>query len=86
MAIPHGRHANVSHITAAFVRAAEAIDFDAPDNQPVSLIFVLLVPEQATGEHLEILSHLASQFSDKNVRELLQKCTDAAEVTKILSF
>ena len=86
VAIPHGRHANVSHITAAFVRAAEAIDFDAPDNQPVSLIFVLLVPEQATGEHLEILSHLASQFSDKNVRELLQKCTDAAEVTKILSF
>ena len=86
VAIPHGRHANVSHITAAFVRAAEAIDFDAPDNQPVSLIFVLLVPEQATGEHLEILSHLASQFSDKKVRELLQKCTDAAEVTKILSF
>ena len=86
VAIPHGRHANMSHITAAFVRAAEAIDFDAPDNQPVSLIFVLLVPEQATGEHLEILSHLASQFSDKNVRELLQKCTDAAEVTKILSF
>ena len=86
VAIPHGRHANVSHITAAFVRTAEAIDFDAPDNQPVSLIFVLLVPEQATGEHLEILSHLASQFSDKNVRELLQKCTDAAEVTKILSF
>lgn len=86
VAIPHGRHANVSHITAAFVRAAEAIDFDAPDNQPVSLIFVLLVPEQATGEHLEILSHLASQFSDKNVRELLQKCTDVAEVTKILSF
>ena len=86
VAIPHGRHANVSHITAAFVRAAEAIDFDAPDNQPVSLIFVLLVPEQATGEHLEILSHLASQFSDKNVRELLQKCTDAVEVTKILSF
>ena len=86
VAIPHGRHANVSHITAAFVRTAEAIDFVAPDNQPVSLIFVLLVPEQATGEHLEILSHLASQFSDKNVRELLQKCTDAAEVTKILSF
>ena len=86
VAIPHGRHANVSHITAAFVRTAEAIDFDAPENQPVSLIFVLLVPEQATGEHLEILSHLASQFSDKNVRELLQKCTDAAEVTKILSF
>ena len=86
VAIPHGRHANVSHITAAFVRTAEAIDFDAPDNQPGSLIFVLLVPEQATGEHLEILSHLASQFSDKNVRELLQKCTDAAEVTKILSF
>ncbi len=85
VAIPHGRHANVSQVTAAFVRTAEPIDFDAPDHQPVSLVFVLLVPEQATGEHLEILSHLASKFSDKSVREQLLKCDDAANVPAILS-
>lgn len=85
VAIPHGRHANVSQVTAAFVRTAEPIDFDAPDHQPVSLVFVLLVPEQATGEHLEILSHLASKFSDKSVREQLLQCDDVANVPAILS-
>lgn len=85
VAIPHGRHANVSDMTAAFIRTSEPIDFDAPDHQPVSLIFVLLVPEQAMGEHLEVLSQLASQFSHKNVREALLNCTDPAEVHRILS-
>lgn len=85
VAIPHGRHGNVSQVCAAFIRTAQAIDFDAPDNQPVSLIFILLVPEQATGEHLEILSHLATQFADKNIREQLQNCTDVAQIHHILS-
>lgn len=85
VAIPHGRHANVSQITAAFVRTAEAIDFDAPDNQPVSLVFVLLVPEAATGEHLDILSQLASKFADKNIREQLLHSPDANDVLRILS-
>lgn len=86
VAIPHGRHASVSQITAAFVRTQEAIDFDAPDNQPVSLVFVLLVPEQATGEHLEILSHLATQFSEKKVREQLLACESPDAVHALLTL
>lgn len=85
VAIPHGRHANVAQTVAAFVRTKEPIDFDAPDNQPVSLVFVLLVPEAATGAHLEILSHLASKFADKNTREQLQTCTDVAQIVQILN-
>lgn len=85
VAIPHGRHANVSEVTGAFIRTKEPIDFDAPDNQPVSLVFVLLVPEQATGAHLEILSHLATRFSEKTVREVLMQSQSAEEVQRLLA-
>ena len=67
-----------------FVRLKEAVDFDAPDNKPVSLVFVLLVPESATGEHLEILSHLAERFADKNVRDALLGTQDAAAARDLL--
>ncbi len=74
VAMPHGRHASVSAATGAFIRLKEPIEFDAPDNKPVSLVFVLLVPEAATSEHLELLAHLAGRFSEKSVRDALQSC------------
>ena len=55
----------------AFVSMKQPIPFDAPDGQPVSLIFVLLVPDRATDLHLQILSELAQMFSDKPFRERL---------------
>lgn len=85
VAIPHGRNAEIKQATGAFVRLREAIDFDAPDGKPVALVFVLLVPEQATGEHLEILSHLASRFSEKDVREALLGSVSAEEVRSLLA-
>ena len=84
VAIPHGRHAEVQAATGAFIRLKEAVDFDAPDNKPVSLVFVLLVPESATGEHLEILSHLAERFADKTVRDALLGTQDAAAARDLL--
>ena len=84
VAVPHGRYSGVEQAVAAFVRTREPIDFDAPDGQAVSLVFVLLVPEHATGEHLEILSHLAERFADKNVRDALNQCQSADEARALL--
>ena len=87
VAIPHGRHPDVHEITALFIRTKEPIDFDAPDNKPVSLFFVLQVPETATaaGNHLEILQQLAERFNDKTVRDaLIQACTPE-EVRRLLT-
>ena len=84
VAIPHGRHASVKKAVGAFIRTQEPVAFDAPDGKPVSLIFVLLVPEKATGEHLEVLSKLAGRFSQKAVREALMSA-DAQEVRRILT-
>ena len=84
VAIPHGRHAEVQAATGAFIRLKEAVDFDAPDGEPVSLVFVLLVPEAATGEHLALLSHLARLFNEKSVREALRSCQTPEEARALL--
>ncbi|MFZ9723353.1 MAG: PTS IIA-like nitrogen regulatory protein PtsN [Burkholderiaceae bacterium] len=71
IAIPHGRIKGIEEAVAAVVRLAEPIAFDAPDGKPVSLLIFLLVPEQATQEHLELLSEVAEMVSDAGLREAL---------------
>ncbi|MBA2411973.1 MAG: PTS sugar transporter subunit IIA [Burkholderiaceae bacterium] len=85
VAIPHGRIKGMKEAIAAFVRVAEPIQFDAPDGQPVSLMFFLLVPEQASQQHLDILSELTQMLSDKPFREALMSATDATMVHAALS-
>ncbi|UXY15278.1 PTS IIA-like nitrogen regulatory protein PtsN [Chitiniphilus purpureus] len=85
VAIPHGRIKGLKVATSAFVRLKNPIPFDAPDGKPVSLIFVLLVPANATDLHLQILSELAQLFSDKTVRDELAKVEDAAEAWKLIT-
>ena len=80
IAIPHGRIKGLKQALGAFVRPRQPIPFDAPDGKPVAQVFVLLVPEQATEAHLQLLSELAQMFSDKSFREQLAAATDPAEV------
>jgi hypothetical protein len=56
------------------------LNFDAPDGKPVNLVFVLLVPEVATEQHLQLLSDLAQMFSERAVREKLAAAPDAAAI------
>lgn len=71
VAIPHGRIKGLKEAVAALVRVAEPIPFDAPDGQPVSVMIFLLVPEQASQTHLDLLSELAQMLSDKSFRQTL---------------
>lgn len=80
IAIPHGRIKGLKHAAGAVLRLARPIPFDAPDGRPVNLLFVLLVPEQATEQHLQILSEVAERFSDPAFREALIAAPDAASV------
>jgi PTS system nitrogen regulatory IIA component len=76
VAIPHGRIKGLKQPLAAFVRLQEPIAFESPDGQPVGLLIFLLVPEQATQQHLEILSEIAQLLSDREARTLLTTETD----------
>lgn len=64
VAIPHCRSKACLEPTGLFIRLAEPIDFDAVDRAPVDLIFALIVPEESTQEHLDILQALAERFSN----------------------
>ncbi|HEX6829899.1 MAG TPA: PTS IIA-like nitrogen regulatory protein PtsN [Burkholderiales bacterium] len=85
VAIPHGRIKGLREALAAFIRMKEPIPFDAPDGKPVSLVFVLLVPERATDLHLQILSELAQMFSDRPFRERLLAAADSAELHRLIT-
>ena len=77
IAIPHGRIKGLKEAVGAFVRLVTPVPFDAPDGNPVSLVFVLLVPEQATERHLQILSELAQMLGDRDLRSRLVGESDA---------
>ncbi|MEO8485425.1 MAG: PTS sugar transporter subunit IIA [Betaproteobacteria bacterium] len=77
IAIPHGRIKGLRDARGAFVRLTQPIPFDAPDGRPVGQVFVLLVPEHATEQHLELLSELAQMFSERAFRERLAVAPDA---------
>ena len=80
VAIPHGRIKGLKSPMAALLQLARPIGFDAPDEQPVSLLIFLLVPEAATQKHLEILSEIAEMLSDEVLRGKLIGGTTAADL------
>jgi PTS system nitrogen regulatory IIA component len=84
IAIPHGRLKGLGEARGAFVRLATPIPFDSPDGKPVSQVFVLLVPEQATDRHLQLLSELAQMFSERAFRERLAAAKSSDEVHALI--
>lgn len=85
VAIPHGRIKGLKDALGAFIRLSAAVPFDAPDAKPVSLVFALLVPEQATERHLQILSELAQMFSDRALRESMSMAADSGGLHQLIA-
>jgi PTS system nitrogen regulatory IIA component len=56
---------------------SEPIPFESPDGEPVKLLIFLLIPDNVTQQHLEILSEIAEMFSDKNFRSAMNEDVDA---------
>lgn len=82
VAIPHGRVKNSDKTLVALIKLDHGIDYDAIDNKPVDLLFALLVPEQSTDEHLQLLSQLAEMLSDP---ELVKQLRTANSSNSLLS-
>ena len=80
VAVPHGRIRGLKAPLAAFVRLNEAIPFESPDGEPVKLLIFLLIPDNVTQQHLEILSEIAEMFSDKVFRAALAEDNDAVSM------
>jgi len=84
VALPHARMPGIQDSRGAFLRLAEPVEFDTLDGNPVDLVFALLVPDDATEEHLQLLATLAGMFNEAELRNQLREA-DAEEAMTILT-
>lgn len=73
IAIPHSRTESCKDVLGCLFTLDQQVSFDAIDNEPVDLLFVLLVPKEATSEHLELLSQIAEKFNNPAFCEKLRQ-------------
>ena len=85
VAIPHGRIKGLKTPMAAVFQLAQAIGFDAPDEQAVKLLIFLLVPEAATQKHLEILSEIAEILSNASTRDNMISSATASSLHDLIN-
>jgi len=78
IAIPHGKLPNLDRLYGVFARLEEPVDFQAVDDQPVDLVFLLLAPESAGADHLKALARVSRLLRDKGTCEKLRG-TDSAD-------
>lgn len=80
VAVPHARSPRCHAPIAAFLKLADPVDFDAIDGDPVDLVFVLLVPEEADETHLLLLSQAAGMLNEAETRDRLRQCENQHEL------
>ena len=85
IAIPHGKLAGVKQISGVFARLEAPIDFEALDDQPVDLVFLLLAPEGAGAYHLKALSRIARVLLDADTVAKVRGTRDATAIHALLS-
>jgi PTS system nitrogen regulatory IIA component len=85
IAIPHGKLPGVKQITGVFARLENPVDFEALDDQPVDLVFLLLAPEGAGADHLKALSRIARVLRDADTVAKIRGARDAAAIHTLLA-
>lgn len=83
IAIPHGRFEHVDSAVGAVIKLTKGVDFDSVDGESVDLVFALMVPKEATDEHLQLLASLAEMFSSA---EFLTQLREAASPDAVIAI
>ena len=85
VAIPHGKMAGLDRLFGMFARLDKPIDFDAMDDEPVDLVFLLLAPEGAGADHLKALARIARVLREPGMAKKLRGCRDAVGLYAMLT-
>ena len=86
VAIPHGKLPKLGKLFGLFARLERPIDFEALDNQPVDLIFLLLAPEGAGADHLKALARVARLLREPDIVQKLRESRDAEALYAVLAL
>ncbi len=84
VAIPHGRLTHLEDAVIAVLVLEQPIDFDALDGQPVDIMISLLVPEEATDEHLQLLALIAAKLRDATIVNRLREAKSREAILAII--
>ncbi|WP_137936969.1 PTS sugar transporter subunit IIA [Chitinivorax sp. B] len=85
VAVPHARVPGLQHAMVMFMRPRTPIPFDAPDGKPVTDVLVLLIPDRATDQHLQLLACAAEMFADRRFRDKLRACGQPEDVHRVFT-
>jgi PTS system nitrogen regulatory IIA component len=85
VAIPHGKLANLTRIFGLFARLPRPVDFEALDDTPVDLVFLLLAPENSGADHLKALARVARLFREPGMAGKLRASDDPSALYAVLT-
>ncbi len=85
VAIPHGKFTNLDRPYGLFARLDQAVDFESLDDQPVDLVFLLLVPETAGADHLKALAKVSRTLRDSKICEKIRGSESGDAIFAILT-
>ncbi|MEQ1902520.1 MAG: PTS sugar transporter subunit IIA [Devosia sp.] len=85
IAIPHAKMKGLEQIHCLFARLEQAIDFEALDGEPVDLVFILLAPEHASGDHLKALARISRLLREPHALERLRAARDKSSLYAVLT-
>ena len=84
-ALPHARLGGLDRFFGLFTRLARPIDFEAIDDRPVDLVFLLLIPDNAGSEHVAALAAISRRMRDQDFVQRLRKAAGAGEMYAVLT-
>ncbi|RLQ86906.1 PTS IIA-like nitrogen regulatory protein PtsN [Notoacmeibacter ruber] len=85
LAIPHGKLSDLGRLQGVFATVDQPVEFDAIDEQPVDIVFMLLAPEDAGADHLKALSRIARVLRRSSTMQQIRGMHDAAAIYAILT-
>jgi PTS system nitrogen regulatory IIA component len=85
VAIPHARIKGLKRLLGYFARLERSIDFAAIDDEPVDLVFLLLIPAEAGNEYLAALSAVSRRLRDREAVRKIRAASDASELHRLLA-
>lgn len=80
LAIPHGKTAGIQETYAAFAILKEPVDYEAIDDQPVNMVFLLVGPQSSNSLHIKMLSRISRLMNNSDFRDRLRNCSTSEEI------
>jgi len=84
VAIPHAKISEIDEIVTVFARSQNGVEFESLDQKPVNFIYMILAPENSTGQHLKALARISRLFKNPSLRESILGAHEIDQIYSIL--